>query len=166
MKLKRPKPFTFKIYYDMFSKKLPKVSVDSKGKSGRIIVSQETPQIAAKRKVLIDFMDKHQSMLEEFEKLTLDYVREIEFEYPKFYTHLSKAKSATKDRSYVNVQLFWPLKDGRKKDLRLYVEPYDGKSDIKDEWYQAMIQQKVAMRLKELRQDLEMLDDKENLKLK
>jgi hypothetical protein len=148
MKRKGAKIFDYQDWQDELSAPIPEQwSTSEKGKA-KFQLSGDSPQLMKKREEILAFMKSNESVLREFEKLTLEYARVLELEWPTVYPVIVKAAGELNDRSYVNARVFWPMYGGKKKELRFYICPYTEDIDIKSESFKVVMMEKVGEELK------------------
>lgn len=148
MKRKGAKIFDLQDWVEEYSTPIPEQwNNDDNGKT-RFQISGDSPQLRKKRAEILDFMKSNESVLKEFEKLTLGYARILELEWPTVYPVIVKAAGELNDRSYVNARVFWPMTGGKKRELRFYICPYTEGMDIKSEKFKLLMMEKVGEEIK------------------
>jgi len=146
MKRKGAKIFDFQDWAEEYSTPIAEQWINEN--RGKVQVIGDSPQLSKKRAEILSFMQTNESVFKQFEKLTLDYARVLELEWPTVYPVIVKAAGELNDRSYVNARVFWPMIGGKKKELRFYICPYTEGLDIKSEKFKVLMMEKVGEEIK------------------
>ena len=148
MKRKGAKIFDLQDWVEEYSTPIPEQWSNEDGGKSRFQVSGDSPQLKKKRTETLEFMKSNETILKEFERLTLEYARVLELEWPTVYPVIVKAAGELNDRSYVNARVFWPMAGGKKRELRFYICPYSDGLDIKSEKFKILMMEKVGEEIK------------------
>jgi hypothetical protein len=121
MKFKLPKIYSYQIMNDEWSKNpTPEVLADSK-KASRIIVFEESPSMKRKRKAVVELINKHEQVLRELEDAMLEYHKDFIIEFPQVSPVLVKKSNSRSEGEYYNARVMWPERDGKQRELRVYL---------------------------------------------
>jgi hypothetical protein len=136
-------------YTEMYNEK---PVVVRKGRDARVIFGG-TPQLKEKAAEIVQLMVKMEGDLRHLENAMVEYAQEAEIENPTVYPVIVKASGEMYDKSYVNARVFWPLPNGVKKEMRVYIEPYVKGMKIDSDAYKLKLKQVVSIELKKRREN-------------
>jgi hypothetical protein len=117
----------------------------------------ENSKMRSLRKQVVATLEKYETELKEVEASMLEYVQEYTLEYPPVYMALIADTRNDSANSYLTAKTFWPLMNGMRKEIRIYIgtemEYADFKSNPKIE---KIAFEKIKERLKQRRKDGEL----------
>lgn len=149
MKFKLPKILSFKVLVEDYSAKPERVVL--KGSNTVHILFEEDNSAEKKREVVLSLLKKHEDALREIETAMVAYSREMTVDFPQISLMKVKKRNNMDDNEYYNARVMFPEFDGQYTEYRIYIGSTSNYLDINAPKTLALIQQKVAMKIKEKR---------------
>ncbi len=149
MKFKLPKILSFKVLVDDYSAKPERVVL--KGSNSLHVLFEEDNSAENKREAVLSILRKHEDALREIEAAMVSYAREMTVDFPQVSLMKVKKRNNMDDNEYYNARVMFPEFDGQYTEYRIYIGATSNYPDINDPKTLALIQQKVALKIKEKR---------------
>ena len=146
MRVKFPQILCFDDWVDLY--KLPDTyKLGALDKSNRPFANlKETPLLKETRSKVLGILEKNNEAVKEIESAMVLYNQIYTAESPSVY--LAYVKDAKTDLDYLTAKTFWPLMDGKKKEIRIYIGSKKDFPDHKNFKVQMMAKQKMKEHLK------------------
>ena len=149
MKFKLPKIISYKVLVDEYAAVPERIELKS-GNSKRILF-EEDKSAQKKREAVLDCLKKHEEALKEIELAMVDYSREMTIDFPQISLMTVKKRNDLANNEYYNARVMFPEYDGKFTEYRIYIGPKSSFPDLSDPNTMVMIQQKIALKIKEKR---------------
>jgi hypothetical protein len=149
MKFKLPKIISYKVLVDEYAAVPEKIELKS-GNSKRILF-EEDKSAQKKREAVLDCLKKHEEALKEIELAMVAYAREMTIDFPQISLMTVKKRNDLANNEYYNARVMFPEYDGKYTEYRIYIGPKSSFPDLSDPNTMVMIQQKIALKIKEKR---------------
>lgn len=149
MKFKLPKIISYKVLVDEYAAVPERIEFKS-GNSKRILF-EEDKSAQKKREAVLDCLKKHEEALKEIELAMVAYAREMTIDFPQISLMTVKKRNDLANNEYYNARVMFPEYDGKFTEYRIYIGPKSNFPDLSDPNTMVMIQQKIALKIKEKR---------------
>jgi hypothetical protein len=149
MKFKLPKIISFNSLVEEYSSVPEKTEL--KSGNSKYILFEEDKLAQQKRELILACLKKHEQALKEIEVAMVDYCREMTINYPQISLMTVKKRNDLTNNEYYNARVMFPEYDGKFTEYRVYIGPKSSFPDINDPKTMLIIQQKIAMKIKEKR---------------
>lgn len=149
MKFKLPKIISYKVLVDEYAAVPERIELKS-GNSKRILF-EEDKSAQKKREAVLDCLKKHEEALKEIELAMVAYAREMTIDFPQISLMTVKKRNDLANNEYYNARVMFPEYDGKFTEYRIYIGPKSNFPDLSDPNTMVMIQQKIALKIKEKR---------------
>lgn len=119
MRVKFPQILCFQDWVDLY--RLPETfKLGDLDKSNRPFANlSETPLLKETRNNVLEVLKKNRNAVREIEMAMLIYSQIYTAESPSVY--LAYVKDAKTELEYLTAKTFWPLMDGKRKEIRIYI---------------------------------------------
>ena len=146
MRVKFPQILCFNDWVDIF--RLPDMfKLGAIDKSNRPFANMsETPLLKETRNKVLAVLEKNKDAVKEIELAMVVYNQLYTAESPSVY--LAYIKDAKTDLEYLTAKTFWPLMDGKKKEIRIYIGSKKDFPEHKNVKVQLFAKQKMKEHLK------------------
>jgi hypothetical protein len=153
MRVKFPQILCFDDWVDLY--KLPDTNkLGALDKSNRPFANLiETPLLKETRSKVLSILEKNSEAVKEIELAMVLYNQIYTAESPSVY--LAYVKDAKTDLEYLTAKTFWPLMDGNKKEIRIYIGSKKDFPDHKNLNVRFLAKQKMREHLKSKLQGIE-----------
>ena len=149
MKFKLPKIISYKVLVDEYSAAPERVEL--KNHNSRLIIFEEDKSAQKKREAVLECLKKHKEALKEIETAMVAYSREMTVDFPQISLMTVKKRNDLSNNEYYNARVMFPEYDGKFTEYRIYIGPKSSFPDINDPSTMVLIQQKIAIKIKEKR---------------
>ena len=149
MKFKLPKIISYKVLVDEYAAVPERIEFKS-GNSKRILF-EEDKSAQKKREAVLECLKKHKDALKEIETAMVAYSREMTIDFPQISLMTVKKRNDLSNNEYYNARVMLPEYDGKFTEYRIYIGPKSNFPDLNDPNTMVIIQQKIALKIKEKR---------------
>jgi hypothetical protein len=156
MRVKFPQILCFEEWVDLY--KLPDIyKLGILDKSNRPFANlSETPLLKEIRVNVLEILEKNKDAVKEIEMAMVLYNQYYTAESPSVY--LAYVKDSKTDLEYLTAKTFWPLMDGKKKEVRIYIGSKKEYPDHKNVNVRFFAKQKMREHLKSKVQGIEQVE--------